>query len=228
MSVYYYEPSETPGPSDFGSPGGPREFSSPSASGSRSDHSTPPRSPPAEAEVRVNNACHTCQRDIALPCAIYLMRPCHNCTRHIRRCYVCDGSGDYPVPLPDGTYEDCTACIGTGNMVTCRLCRGRGRVSCGACDAHDPRCEVCGGTGRTECSACEGRGRRRCQLCQASGVVGDFDRFCQGDIVIAVNPRPPTQRARRHPNTRRIPRVFWSRVEEVREAEDVVPVDPPR
>ena len=126
-------------------------------------------------------------------------------------CPSCDGSGEEFSICPVCDYGkvektrwiNCASCHGSGRrpgrglsrgeIVSCWDCNGRGQVKeryteiCPNCHGEyrrktDKKCNVCGGTGKTECSRCEGTGKARCQECGASGKV-ECD-VCHGEGMI--------------------------------------------
>lgn len=213
MSAYYSEDTETSG-SELSSLAGtpsPPGFRNLSASRSPS----PLLSPPVELQDPVpgDNDCASCHRTLDVPCAIYKMRPCPGCTGNILPCDICNGSGIQTEDEPTRRRRDCGACVASGHMAICGICHGNGNVHCRRCRTRNQACHHCGGRRVVDCNGCDGRGRRRCPICQAHGWVETFDLFCPGDRV--------GQQARRHPEARRFPRVFWSRVEVVEDAEAV-------
>lgn len=217
---YYPSDSETATTSGSTTPSPPASFFEP-----RSPSLTPgpfgSRSPTPGPVVTDRGECERCHRDLSLPCAIYKMRPCPGCTGSFLQCSNCHGRGLIGLLRENGTRPDCNACVGTGRMTQCLTCRGSGRVRCEACRGGQV-CEGCRGTRRVDCRACRGHGRRRCVLCAASGLVGDFDRFCPGfDVQVGDS---PVWVARHHPISYHFERVYWSRVEE---EEDVAPNVPP-
>jgi hypothetical protein len=139
--------------------------------------------------------CASCEQDIGYPCGIWERQHCQHCAGRIVDCHVCDGRGLNRMLLIERNIRvDCGACVGTGNMMICRRCDGRGFV-------RDHR-------GTVQCDACEERRDLRCQVCQAAGWVWIFLRFCPGD-----NSGPEGSR-RRHPTSSGVPRDIWGRTTE--------------
>lgn len=167
-----------------------------------------PRGPFVGPGVPDEDLCRSCHGDINFPCAIYQIRACPHCINGLRQCHVChNGSGLHPMVLENGNRADCNACVGTGRMIPCLLCRGSLQVPCHECGRRNRLCDTCRGLGLVECHKCQAQGRHRCEQCNAECWIVVFDHFCAGDP-----PGGPAVR-RRHPNSQYYPRVDWGRVE---------------
>lgn len=156
--------------------------------------------PPTGPGVPNQDLCGKCDRDIRFPCVIYRLMDCPDCTGKLHDCHQCNGAKGRV--LKDGNFADCNACVATGSMVKCTVCRGSGGVRCGTCKPNQ-HCDICKGGRHLDCVACDGNGLRRCVMCDAAGTVEAFSRLCAGDV------------GRRHPNSKNIPRGLWSRAEEM-------------
>lgn len=143
--------------------------------------------------------CATCDKDINLPCAIFLAYPCSGCTNRTVDCCLCDGQGKQEeVFLEDGTHPDCNACVGSGFLVGCRVCGGQGSLV--ATSRWSRR------RSRQPCVNCNARGMYRCRICDMTGQILKFQHFCTGD-------RPDDRTTRRHPNAADYERWRWNSVD---------------
>lgn len=77
-------------------------------------------------------------------------------------------------------WKSCWNCNGVGNRGACRLCDGKGYITCSACEGHGmtplgERCVECDGKGVNTCFSCI------CSSCEGTGKVwGYICSWCKG------------------------------------------------